>query len=604
MSAPAKVALTHIAPDPDREMETKPLDFKMYKRLFSYTKPYAAKRNALIVLTIMRALQLPTLAFAIGEIINGPITGHDISGTFWGAMGFLAFSLFTQLTLHFRQRYALQLGEAVLHDLRADIFRHLHRLPMSFFHRMKVGRLISRVTSDAESVRAGVQEVVFVGIVMGGQMIGAAVFMAWCDWVMFSVMLAMAPIIWGLNRHFRKKVTRASREAQESMSRVTATIAESVSGIRVTQGFVRQEVNAGFFRQLVAVHGDYNMGVARATAVFLPLLEMNSQFFMAALILLGGYRVLHPDILMPVGTLFQFFFLANLFFEPIQALGSIYQRALSAMAGSERVFRLLDTKPEWTDPPDAIELPSIRGRVEFRNVTFGYKPDRPALKNISFVADPGQTIALVGHTGSGKSSIINLLSKFYLSNEGEIRIDGHEIRRISSDSLHRQMGSVLQQNFLFTGTVMDNIRVGKPAAKEEEIIEAARKLDVLDMIALLPEGFRTQVGERGGSLSLGQRQIVCFARAMLADPRILILDEATSSVDAMTEARLQAALMKLLKGRTSCVVAHRLSTIRHADTVLVLDKGQIIERGTHEQLLAHGGEYANLYRQFIRATEA
>jgi ATP-binding cassette subfamily B protein len=453
-------------------------------------------------------------------------------------------------------------------------------------------------------VRSGIQDVIFPGIVMAGQMLGAAAFMLWCDWLLFSIMLAMAPIIGFLNAHFRKKVIKASREAQESMSRVTATIAESVSGIRVTQGFVREEVNAGFFRQLVAIHGDYNLGVTRATAVFLPLLELNSQFFMAALVLFGGYRVLNPAIAMPIGDLIQFFFLANLFFEPIQALATIYHRALSAMTGAERVFRLLDTKPEWSEPPDAIELPRIRGQVEFRDVTFGYKPDRPALRHVSFKADPGQTVALVGHTGSGKSSMINLLSKFYLANEGEIRIDGHEIRGVTADSLHRQMGSVLQQNFLFGGSVMDNIRIGQPTASDEDVIEAVRKLDVLDLIELLPEGFLTQVGERGGSLSLGQRQIVCFARAMLADPRILVLDEATSSVDAMTEARLQTALTKLLQGRTSFVVAHRLSTIRHADVVLVLDHGQIIERGTHEELLAKAGVYANLYRQFIRATEA
>jgi len=600
----SKIALTHIAPDPDREVETKSIDLALYRRLLAYTNPYKAKRNALIVLTIVRSLQLPTLAWTIGWVINGPISAHDPAGTLHGALCFLALALFTQVTLHYRQRLALELGEAVVHDLRADIFRYLHRLPLSFFHRMKVGRIISRVTSDAEAVRTGVQDVVFPGIVMAGQMLGAAAFMLWCDWVMFSVMLAMGPVIWFLNAHFRKKVLQASREAQESMSRVTATIAESVSGIRVTQGFVRQEVNAGFFRHLVAIHGNYNMGVTRATAVFLPLLELNSQFFMAALILFGGYRVLNPEISMPVGDLIQFFFLANLFFEPIQMLGAIYHRALSAMTGAERVFRLLDTKPDWSDAPDAIALPPIRGRVEFRNVTFGYKPDRPALRNVGFVAEPGQTVALVGHTGSGKSSIINLLSKFYLPNEGEILIDGHEIRRVTSDSLHRQISSVLQQNFLFSGSVMDNIRIGKPDASDAEVIHAARNLAVLDLIEVLPEAFQTQVGERGNNLSLGQRQIVCFARAMLADPRILILDEATSSVDAMTEARLQAALTKLLKGRTSFVVAHRLSTIRHADLVLVLDRGEIIERGTHEQLLTQAGVYANLYRQFIRATEA
>jgi len=363
-------------------------------------------------------------------------------------------------------------------------------------------------------------------------------------------------------------------------------------------------VNAGLFRSLVLDHSRNNVGVQRTMAVLLPLLELNSQFFIAMILLLGGYRVLHPGIGTQIGDLIQFFFLASLFFSPIQALGNQYNQALSAMAGAERVFKLLDTKPEWEDAPDARELPPIQGRVEFRHVTFGYDRSRTMLHDINFAAEPGQTVALVGHTGSGKTSIINLISKFYLPTQGEVLIDGHEVRKVRGESLHRQMGIVLQQNFLFTGTVMDNIRLGRPAAKDEEVIEAVRKLDCLDLIATLPEGFATRVGERGTGLSLGQRQLICFARAMLADPRILILDEATSSVDAITEARLQKALATLLKARTSFVVAHRLSTIRHADLLLVLNQGRIVERGTHNQLLVKNGMYADLYRQFIQTDEA
>ena len=307
-----------------------------------------------------------------------------------------------------------------------------------------------------------------------------------------------------------------------------------------------------------------------------------------------------PDIQSPmdIAALIQFFFLANIFFSPIQILGNQYNQALTAMAGAERVFGLLDTPPAWTDAPDATPIEQITGRVEFDAVTFGYDPDRPVLHDISFVAEPGQTVALVGHTGSGKTSIINLVSKFYLPQQGEIRIDGHPLSRITTDSLHDRLGIVLQHNFLFTGSVLDNIRYGNPRLSEDEVRNVLARLDCLDLIAALPQGLHTEVGEKGSGLSLGQKQLVCFARALAADPAILILDEATSAVDTLTEQRLQAALETLLAGRTSFVVAHRLSTIEKADLVLVLDQGHIIERGNHAELLTQNGTYAHLVEQF------
>lgn len=595
-----KVSITHVQHDPEWARE-RPLEFGLIWRMFGYTRPYARKRNWLFTLVILRSMQLPVLAWMIGAVINGPITRHDTSGVVWGAVGFLAFAAFTQFCFHFRQQLALELGEAVVHDMRRDIFQHLLRMPMSYYNRTKIGRIISRFTSDAEAVRAGVQDVFFITAVQGGQMIVSAVMMLWYDRVLFLVVLAMAPVLAALNFHFRRTLSRAQRVIQESWSRVTATIAESVSGIRVTQGFVRQEVNAGLFADLIADHARNNLGSARASGVFLPILDLNSQVFTAALLVLGGYRALQPDIAMPIGNLIQFFFLANVFFSSIQPIGQQFSQALTAMAGAERVFRMLDSKPDWEEPPTAVELPRIQGRVEFRNVSFGYGTDRPALREMSFAVEPGQIIALVGHTGSGKSSIVNLITKFYLPEEGAVLIDGHDTRSIKGDSLHRQMGIVSQQNFLFTGTVMDNVRVGRSNATDEEVTDAVRKLDFLDIIGSLSAGFSTQVGERGANLSLGQRQLICFARAMIADPRILILDEATSSVDSVTEARVQRALAALVRGRTSFVVAHRLSTIRHADLVLVLDHGRIVERGTHEQLLRADSVYANLHRQFVSA---
>jgi ATP-binding cassette subfamily B protein len=326
---------------------------------------------------------------------------------------------------------------------------------------------------------------------------------------------------------------------------------------------------------------------------------MNSQLGIALLLLVGGYRALHGDAGTSVGDLVGFFFMAGLFFSPVSVLGNQYHQAMTAMAGAERVFGLLDTPPDWTDPPDAYAVTEIQGRVEFRNVTFGYAADRPVLHDVNLVAEPGQTIALVGQTGSGKSSIINLIAKFYLPQAGEILIDGQDLHYLQSDALHRQLGIVLQQNFLFQGSIADNIRMGKPSATLAEIHEVILRLDVADMLLALPDGLETRVGERGASLSAGQRQLVCFARALLADPRILILDEATSSIDTRTEARLQSALSILLAGRTSFVVAHRLSTIRQADQILVLEHGRIVERGSHDQLIRGNGPYARLNHKFL-----
>lgn len=600
-----RTSLTQLDRSQD-EPKQRPLSMGIIWRILKCATPYPWLLGVLLSMVFLRMFQIPLLDWASSRVINGPITGQDWRGTLmWTGLCF-GLMLLTQATFYWRMRLAQELGERVVRDLRNRVFAHMQAMPMAYFDQTKVGRIISRVSSDCENVRAGVQTVLFVTLVAGGNMLVAAVILAGSNWPLFLVVLAASPVLWWVCMRFHGRLSESYRAIQESYSRMTATMAESVGGMRVTQSFVRQDVNAEIFGDLMDEHGA-NMARGEALrASFLPGVDFIGQIVMAVVLALGAWQmgtggffagsVGGPKAVM--ASLILYAFILPAFINPLRIVAQQYNEALTSMAAAERVFNLLDREPQRLDPPGAKPLPAIGGRVSFEDVSFAYRPDTQVLSGISFEVAAGQTVALVGHTGSGKTTITNLLLKFYLPTAGRVRIDGFDTRDVSTPSLVSQMAVVTQNNFLFTGTIRDNIRAGKPDATDADVRATAQALGVADMLEALPQGLDTQVGEKGHSLSLGQRQLVCFCRAMLTDPRLLILDEATASVDTMTEVRLQKALKHLLRDRTSFIVAHRLSTIRNADLILVLDHGCLVERGTHDELVARNGRYAQLHRQF------
>jgi ATP-binding cassette subfamily B protein len=496
-------------------------------------------------------------------------------------------------------------GESVQFTFRERIFEQLQRLSMSYYDRTKLGRIISRCTSDIASLREvnvwGIWQIVANGMIM----IVAAAYMLHENVRLFLAIFWLGPVLYLLTRVYHYKSGNMWQVVREGFTRVSTNLAENITGMRVVTAFNRQDPNLDVFNRLQDANTENNVAAARINGFYQPLLELVRFAGRVTILLYGGY-MLATDTLGPgkrVGSVVAVYLYWDWFMGPVITLGAFYNQLLMAMAGAERVFALLETNPEVYDLPDAKPLPRLQGRVRFENVTFGYNPDRPVLHGVNFEAQPGQMVALVGATGSGKSSIISLIARFYQPQKGRVLVDEQDIRYATGDSLHRQMGLVLQVNYLFTGTVFENIRYARPNATREEVIAAAKAIGSHDAISQLANGYDSEVGERGASMSLGQRQLICFTRAFLADPRIFMLDEATSSVDTATELLVQQSLERLLEGRTTFVVAHRLSTIMRADVILVVDAGKIIEKGTHRELLAAGGKYAHLYHQFVQHTE-
>jgi ATP-binding cassette subfamily B protein len=505
------------------------------------------------------------------------------------------------------QRYTILVmagaGERVQFSIRKQLFSHLQELSMSYYDKTKLGRIISRCTSDVEAMREVNVWGLFKILANSMQIIVAAIMICTTEWRLFLAICWLGPVLFYANRIYLTRSAAMWQYVREGWTRVSTNLAENITGTRVVTAFDRQVPNLAVFNRLQVDNTANNVDAARINGVYLPSLDIVKFIGRLIIYTFGAYLIVTGHIPGSVGAVIAVSAYWEWFMNPIIDFGNFYNQLMQAMAGAERVFNLLDTKPDVLDEATATALPRIVGHVKFEDVVFGYKPDRPVLHGINFEAHPGQMIALVGATGSGKSSIVSLIARFYQPQSGRVLVDGHDIRHVTGDSLHKQMGLVLQVNYLFTGTVMENIRYAVPSATEDDVIKASKDIGSHDAIMSLQDGFQTEVGERGANMSLGQRQLICFTRAYLADPRIFMLDEATSAVDTGTELLVQRSLEKLLAGRTTFVVAHRLSTIMAADVILVIDAGQIIERGTHRELVAAGGKYAHLYEQFIQHTE-
>ncbi|MBN2584073.1 MAG: ABC transporter ATP-binding protein [Planctomycetes bacterium] len=595
------------------EAHMRPLQWPIIKRMLGFMRPYKAMYVAGMLCIV--ATHLLGLAPAIlikrgidlnimGEdyVLGGPMAG-DMAGLVFTGLILAGVAVLNYLS-HAGQDWFLRMsGECAVRDMRRDVFNKIQGLDMASFDRWPLGRLLTRGSSDVQVLH---RVLVFTFSMAVGSMVtlvGAFAVMLQMNWRLFIIVLIVSPFLYIASSVFRQRARPAWRRVRRDVSRLTANVAEMVSGVRVVQAYNREDENLDRFDNINMVFWRSNMRVARYQGWYLMVVESVAVLCLAGLLGYGGWKMVSTagtKEAMTVGTLFGFFMLASQVFEPLRRLAPIYNEVLHAMASGERVFALLDIQTRIQDADDATDLPRIDGHVRFDHVDFEYVAGQPVLKDISFDVPPGQTLALVGHTGCGKTTIISLLNRFYDVTGGSITIDGHDIRQVTQQSLHDQTGLILQENFLFEGTVMQNLKYARPDVSDEEVFHTCEQLGCHEIFSALGRGYETQVGERGENLSSGQRQLVSIARAMVANPRLLMLDEATSSVDTQTERAIQYALERLMERRTCFTVAHRLSTVRKAHQILVIDHGRIIERGTHAELLAMGGSYAKLHAEFMK----
>jgi ABC-type multidrug transport system fused ATPase/permease subunit len=561
--------------------------------LVRLTAPYKGRTILAVVSLLAATLTALVPPYLAKLAVDDGIRQQDLSALTVIVVVFIAAGVANLGTSAAQTYFTGWTGERILADLRNKLFRHLQMLSLGFYERNRAGVIISRLTNDVDALDQLVTDGVTTLVQNTLILVGSAAILFWLDWRLGLATLAVIPAMALATAIFRVRSSRAYREVRERLGMVTATLAEDIAGMRVIQSFTRESARRRHFEEVNSHYRAANQQTVVNSGIYFPFVDFLSSVATAVVIGYGGYLVAGGE--MTVGTLFAFILYVSNFFDPVQQLSQLYNTFLAAVAALDKIMDVMDEEPEVRDRPGARELGRIDGHVRLENLTFGYGDGPEVLHGIDLDVPAGTTVALVGHTGAGKSTIAKLLARFYDPREGAITVDGTDLRDVTQESLRRQLGIVPQEGFLFAGSVRDNIAFGRPDATNEEIRAAATAVGAHDFIMRLEDGYETDVQERGTRLSLGQRQLVAFARALLADPRILILDEATSSVDIGTERKIETALRTLLAGRTAFVIAHRLSTIRGADLIVVLEHGQIIEQGSHAELMARQGLYTALY---------